>query len=509
MEDSNKQKPHVLNSFSIKLEYIDSKNEDADLIETSDDSKNDKSIDRFENIVQNYVTVLQIIWDYAHEIGSVAERTSFSNLSLIPSLLKEISERHRQARKDEQPLANIIFSFKKDDDEDKDISFHIYEFDHIKKLQDCLTKHDKALRLLNETVLQQIVNAWEKVLGELVSWKLKADPDIIPKDKKVDCAQLLKFDSLEEMKRFFIEEEVTEFLKSKSTPEQINYFKNTFSADLASIFPRIKELYEIILCRHTIVHNGGIASAEYCRRVKNLNGTKIKEGERLKVDTSYIVKAWTIIYSAGVILTHLVAKTHARQIKSKEEEMEADSLLINSSYNNLKNNQYQAAIIILEYATNIHLADSTSSLMALVNLAQAYKWNKEESKCLDVLKKHSWDSCSANFRICVAALKDDCTDFAHQLKIVAHEKSIEVAELFEWPVFKLIKENEEFNNWIINAYGENTILPKTSSQPKLLDFQHNTTISNFMEEILSSMNDSEKEELNKAIELSDKLSEPS
>ena len=41
---------------------------------------NVSSVDQFRLIAQSFVTCMQILWEYAHEVGAVAERTFLSNL---------------------------------------------------------------------------------------------------------------------------------------------------------------------------------------------------------------------------------------------------------------------------------------------------------------------------------------------------------------------------------------------------------------------------------------------
>ena len=315
-------------------------------------SPSNDSIDQFRLVAQNFVTCMQVLWQYTHEIGSVAERTSLTNLAHLPSLLKDIEKRRKEAIPEEAPFAKIVFSFENEKGERQHKKIPIFDATHANKLAECLTQHNKALRLLHETVLQQMVNAWEQALGDLVAWKLRADPDSIPKDKKLSYSNLLTFSDFDDVRRHLVEEEVADFLKNKATLEQIKYFKDEFNADFRSHFSATDELCEIVLRRHAVVHGGGMASSEYCRRVsklKNLPIKNIEQGRLLPLETKYIKRAWSIIYSAGVIITHLVAKSHSRSKKSKPDEEASDSFLNNAAFNAIKAKQYEAATIILQY----------------------------------------------------------------------------------------------------------------------------------------------------------------
>jgi len=347
MAEMNTRVPFLPDKISCKIELAVDSAQGEESRGTAGASPAGGSIEQFRSVAQNFVTYLQVLWQYAHEVGSVAERTSLTNLAHLPSLLKDIEKRRDEAAPDEVPVAKIVFAVaneKKAQQQQK--SFPIFDLEHAKKLGQCLTQHNKALRLLNETVLQQMVNAWERALGDLVAWKLRADPDAIPKERTLSYAQLLSFADFDEVRRHVVEEEVTEFLKSKTALEQIQYFKREFGADFQSQFPAVGELCEIVLRRHAVVHAGGIASSEYCRRVakfKNLPEKPAEQGSRLSLDAKYIKRAWSVIYSAGVVLTHLVARSHARSKKCKKDEEESDSFLINAGFNAIKSKQYEAA----------------------------------------------------------------------------------------------------------------------------------------------------------------------
>jgi hypothetical protein len=491
MSELSTRVPFLPDKISCKIEFAASSVSRQKQEEKDETSPTAGSIDQFQSVAQTFVTYMQVLWQYTHEVGTVAERTSLTNLARLPSLLKDIEKRRNDAAPDEVPVATIVFAVedrKKEQQHKK--SFPVFELEHANKLGQCLTQHEKALRLLNETVLQQMVNAWERALGDLVAWKLRADPDAIPKDRTLSYSQILTFADFDEARRHVVEEEVADFLKSKTTVEQLKYFKDEFGADFRSQFPDVGKLCEIVLRRHAVVHAGGMASSEYCRRVaslKNLSDKPAEKGKPLPIPSGYIKRAWSVIYSAGVVLTHSVAKSHARRKKCKKDEEDSDSFLINAAFNVIKTGQYEAAKTILCYAHGLRLASSGSNLMVIVNLAQAHKWSGDDAACRTLLDGQDWASSSANFRLCVAALREDEDAFAQELEIVAKEETVGLPELFEWPVFQRVRKREDFLDVIRTAYGEDVKLPTDSKQPKLLDFEPTVTISELLKGIVSEM----------------------
>ena len=249
----------------------------------------------------------------------------------------------------------------------------MYDRDHFQRIADCVRFHDAALDILNDTVLQQIVNTWENCLGSLVSWYLNTSPDSLDNNEGISLKELMKFASFDDAKRYVVDQEVDQFLKRKDTIEQLNYIKDKLAADLSSHFEVKKELAEIVLRRHAVVHANGRASAEYIRRAKKLDSTfteNLEAGDSVQPDPEYIRKSWSTIYAGGVILMHLILKAHARSRKSDDDEIRADGFLTDSAFTCIKEMQYGAAELILKYACKHHLKSEQSRLISKVNYAQ-------------------------------------------------------------------------------------------------------------------------------------------
>ncbi|MBW2631962.1 MAG: hypothetical protein JRC90_09445 [Deltaproteobacteria bacterium] len=450
--------------------------------------KNDKNnvgiqMPSFNMIGQNFITVLQMLWKYMHGIGAVAEKTSIRNLASLPVLLQDLVEREKRATNNETSIAEVEFGITIRDEnkveETKTITAKVYEPDHLKSLDEFRQYNDAALKILNESALQQIVNAYENVLCELLTWHFHNKPDSAPKNKEITYQKLLSFSSLEDAKKYVIDEEIENFLKRKGTDEQLKYIKEELKADIASHFKYISEFKEIILRRHAIVHAGGLASAEYIRRVKSIKGidiSNIDEGKLIPLNSKYVIDAWNIVCSMGVILLHLVAKACARSKHSKEEENEADVFLINSSCNCIQNNQLDAAESILNYAHKLKLSDDSSDWMVIINLAQTLRWKGDIEGCERLLNSKKWDAHNSLFQLCVAALRDDEETFKKLLFEIPSQEKISITELYEWPVFRLMRSKEDFHEWVKKAFGEEIKLVADLFKPKVIDIKSDDTL---------------------------------
>ena len=455
-------------------------------ISTSSNGHNEDfgiQVPTFNMIAQNFNTVLQMLWKYMHSIGAVAQKTSIANLASLPVLLDKVVEREKNATETESPIAEVEFIIVIRDENNventTEITANVYEFKHLESLNEFRQYNDAALKILNESALQQIVNAYENVICELLTWHFHNNPDAAPKDKEISYRELLSFSSLEDAKRHVIAKEIENFLKRKGTDEQLKYIKNELKADVPSYFKQLHEFKEIILRRHAIVHAGGIASAEYMRRSKDIKGidlSKISEGKNLPLDAKYVMNSWNVIYAMGMILLHLVAKECARSKHSKKEENEADKVLINSSFNCIQNNQLDAAELILKYSHKLRLAEDPSDLMVIINLAQTLRWKGDIEGCKRLLRSKVWSAYSSLFQLCVAALEDDENSFKTLLFDIATQKVISITDLCEWPVFKLMRSKENFQIWVKESFGEEIISVAELFKPKVVHINPEKTL---------------------------------
>jgi hypothetical protein len=440
----------------------------------------------FSESGNKFTALLLMLRKYMNEIRDVAEATTFTNMVSLPVLAKEILDRAEKAVDGEKPIAESILTLTylndKNKEETHEIKSKVYEHKHIEKLEDYNKYHNAALKILNETTVQQIVNSFEMLLADILSWQLTSNPDAAPKDQKLSFRELLTFSSFEEAKKHVIDQEISSFLKSKSIEEQLKYFKDEFSADIGSHFCKLSEFKEFIYRRHVIVHAGSVATAEYLRKMKSLNlkeYQKIKAGQVLKIETEYVKNAWDYTYSMGVILLHLVARNWARSNKNKDLEDKIDTFLLNASFSNIQEGQYKCAYNILHYAHKLTLSKQSTKLRIIINLAQTYLWLDQKEDCEKLLERFDWSSTSSIFRLCVSALLNKIDEFKVQLPLVIAQQEIGISELFEWPVFRKMRENTDFPKWVEKASGRPVgPLPQLYS-PKLLDFKFKTSLEQF------------------------------
>jgi hypothetical protein len=179
-----------------------------------------------ESIGSKFTTRLQLLWTFVGEIGPVAASTSFTNMASVLALFADINESSK-GRKPTDALADCEFTvaFQRADGTTDEIAipFTVFERRHLKSLSDRVKYHDAALRLLHETAVQQLVNAYEQLMGDMVRRYIFRNHSSAAADERISYRELLAFSSLEEAQRRVVEKQVVDFVRDNDTAQHLKY----------------------------------------------------------------------------------------------------------------------------------------------------------------------------------------------------------------------------------------------------------------------------------------------
>ena len=438
-----------------------------------------------DDAAKQFATRLQLLLTYRREIGTVAGATSFANSLSIFALLSEMADASRN-RDEADALAGFSFEVLLEDDDGSVLRFSaggpIYEHHHAQAVANRMKYHDAALRLLHETSVQQLVNAYERLIGDIARSYIFENTQVAANDQSLTYRQILEFASLDEVKRAVVEAQVTTLIRNSSSLEKLKWLRERLNVDVRSQFPDINAFSGLELRRHAIVHAGGIATSEYLRRLRALGESEsASEGTPLALSSAYLERAWDVVYALGVVTIHLASVARARRLHDAEQEEIADGQLNNSAFWAIEQRHYGAAERILEYAHKRRLSKTTQQLMTIVNLAQTYKWQGREKDCRDLLRENDWEAANDQFRLCAAVLRDE--DAEEHLTRAVKSADITLANLYEWPVFSKFRELDEFPAVVERVFGSDVRPPLERFPAALLNFSHEDTIRKLFEHL--------------------------
>lgn len=435
---------------------------------------------------QRFATRLQLLWTYVTQIGAAAQTTSFANMAGVLALVDEITESAKgKAPHDAISMFELVLHVKqKGDKSRKEIKFEapLFEERHQRAVRERIKYHDAALTILHETAVQQLVNAYEQLMADLLRRHIATNTSEAAKDQSITYQQLLEFQSLEEAKRHVIETQVTEFIRSKDTPQQFKHFRDHLKIDVSSNYSDLALYRELVLRRHAIVHAGGVATPDYIRKLKSIGGFPVPvEGAVFELSPKYVLQAWDVVYSLGVVTFHLLAQTIARRDHDSDAEDQADNWLNAAALWAVEQRRYKAAERMLTYANGLHLAKDTCQLMVLINLAQTHKWQGDEKKCRDLLDTRDWAATNSAFRLCAATLRGDNVEAA--MIQAVKEEQLSLDQVYEWPVFQELRKQEGFPELLQKAFGTGANRQVEPFPATLLDMSPRTRLDKIFEHL--------------------------
>lgn len=335
--------------------------------------------------------------------------------------------------------------------------FYIVKQEHIrrnKKLRKEINYSRIAHQIIQRNFVVSLVSQYDSFLGGLIRTMYFIKPELIDaSDKKLTFTNLVELGSVQEARDYIIEKEIDAILRG-SHSNQLTWFEQKIGKirDKITCWPEFIELTER---RNLFVHNNGVVTNQYLRVCKE-NGVKFEKeislDDELLVEPKYFEKAFKCIFEIGVLLSQAVWR---KFIPEKIED--ADSNIINLSYELIHNAEYDLAIRILDFF-NKYIKDYSSQdllLRLLLNRAQAYKWSGNTQKCKEILDEKDWSACSDIFKLATQVLKDDFESaYKSMHRLGSQSNEIDKSKYKEWPIFKEIRREKEFIENFESIFGE-------------------------------------------------------
>lgn len=441
----------------------------------------------FDGCADSFNKIMLLLLEYTRQVGSVASMTSDSNRVLMYSVLEELIF---NAKTKGDRVGEVILGFKGDSADEKNIlekSFNVYDPNLLHRLNEMMEKYREAEHILADSAIQQFVNSWEYHLANLIKMYYVYNPEKLDETMTLTYKQITDANDIAHMQMLLVDRVVRAFLNKRDPDEMVPCLQKEFGIDFYGQFPEMKKLSEIVLRRHLIVHAGGIANKEYIDLVRKLKmeGSLPVDGERVESSVGYVLNAWDIIYSAGMIAYHLIAISYAQKKANVEAEESADSQVAEAAFYALKANRPYAAKIILEYIAKRSMKDVESVLQSKLNLALVYKTIGQENQCSKVLSQYNWNSTSDKFRICVYALKEDVKEVFRLLRKMVMEKPSYISNVYEWPIYQWIRRAPQFEEEMkkLEEECQKLTCKRGPTECKVLDF--NMSSANVEEKIMT------------------------
>lgn len=323
-----------------------------------------------------------------------------------------------------------------------------------RRIERSIINLNSSQHLMPRNLIVAMVCTYDAFLGKVIRFILETMPEILnSSERNISFSDLKKFDSISDAREYIMEKEIETVLR-KSHIEHFDWLelklKTPFKKGLES-WPTFVELTQR---RNLFVHSDGIVSSQYltvCNEHKCPLGEATKNGAKLGVSKHYFDECFCCLYEIGIKLSHVVwRKLLLNELKSIDEN------LIGVTFDLIDKRDYLVAIRILEFFTDksIKHSDDAQLRIMLINLAQSYKWNKQNDKCIELLCAHDWSSSQDQFKLAVSVLKEDWDSTYSIMKRICHDDEFDRAAFRNWPLFKELRKQERFPEIYELCYNE-------------------------------------------------------
>jgi hypothetical protein len=325
-----------------------------------------------------------------------------------------------------------------------------------------------AGQVVPRSFVVSLVSQFDSFLGQLIKALFYHRPEkLAGSEKALTFAQLMEFNSIDKAKEHIIEKEVETVLR-KSHADQFDWLERTFDIQLRKDLPSWSTFIEVTERRNLFVHANAVVTNQYlkiCREHKVSLSEDLQVGDQLEVPPGYFDTAYRCIFEIGMKLAHVLWRKHASY-----QRKQADGNLISISYELLEEEQYELAQNILDFAceTIKKHASENLRLRLVVNRAQAYKWNGNPEKALEIVNREDWTATSNLFKLAQAVLIGAFADAANLMVKLKDGNEIKKGDYRDWPLFKEFRCTEEFLLAYEQIFGDPFNKVEPPDDPKLL-----------------------------------------
>lgn len=303
----------------------------------------------------------------------------------------------------------------------------------LKKEYKEIESMQKQKTILYNGSLMLLITYYENLIAGLFREDFIKYPDRIHLDSKSVTYKILEeFNDIAEIKRHLVDEEVVSMMY-KSHEDWVKYFTDKMKLELIYINENITTITEIIARRNLLVHNNGKVNSIYI----NLTGNKeIKKGATISVTQEYIQYAIDVIEIAGF---SLVTEMWLKNSKGDEDEVgKLDSIMYSEC---LEGENWLLGRYLYAMCCKDKKISEAERLMFKINMWQCEKRLGEFEKVKADIEMLDLSAALPRYRLAVLALLENEKEF---FEVFDKQSDIDEETLKEWPIFRDIREGEEF-----------------------------------------------------------------
>jgi hypothetical protein len=324
------------------------------------------------------------------------------------------------------------------------ISIPVGRAHEFKRLIDDLAIAVSSLPLSFRGLFLVLISKWDAYIGSILRWVYNVQPEIINSSgRSILYTELRDIGSVSAARSKIVEDEIASVLR-ESHAEHFSYLEKKLKIPLRENLEIWPDFVEITQRRHLIAHTDAVVSQQYLQVCADNQVTldpKVRLGSELLIDIDYFSQSCNCLTELGVKLSQVLW----RKLES-DGIIEAEENLIKTTFEMIEAEQFRPAIKILTFslAPPMKFKEARNRFVAIINLAQAYKWSGDDAECREIIKGEDWSASNVDFRLAVAVLQDDFPAASDLMKRIGLDGDIKKESYENWPLFKEFRKSNEF-----------------------------------------------------------------
>ena len=340
------------------------------------------------------------------------------------------------------------------------------------KLRKKKNRTEKASELIPPTYIISLVSLFDSFLAGLVRcvYNLKQEL-LLESQQSFTYREIVRYDTTREVKKLIIDNTIDKLFRD-SHKEQIQWFEKAFEVNTLRKFAGWGDFIELTERRNLFVHADGIVSGQYIEECKKNDYQlgNINIGRKLIADNEYFEKSFRLLYEMAIMLTQiLINKLYLGREKFSTDTTVRDNIFINNVYELICEEHYDIAINVSKFAINNAFKRTNKDKTFIeLNLAQAYKWSGNEKECKAVLQDLDTSAMNIDLQIPKKVLEEEYDEDYSMMKDLGKGSKILTKEAYrEWPIFRKIRKQKEFEDAFEAIFGEALAIQDSSDTKEI------------------------------------------
>ena len=329
------------------------------------------------------------------------------------------------------------------------------------KLQKKYKRAQQSFKIIPPSYLVTLVSEFDLFYAGLIRCVYSICPEKLKESEMSFLYRDLQaLESLKDVKNKIINKCIEDRLRDSHT-KQFSWLAKALNVDELTKFEGWADFVELTERRNLFVHANGIVSGQYileCEKYQKLPPERIV-GTQLSVDKDYFEKSYRLLYKIGIMLTQMLLR--CLYLPDNTEDSSAiDELFISNVYELISDEIYDVAIDVSEFIlqNKKFKHNSFDRGYIVLNLAQAHKWNNDNSKCLEILDSEDWSASTNELLMPVYVLQENYDEVYKRMRELGSKNTkMTVSSYLEWPIFKMLREQKEFMTIFEEIFGESPI----------------------------------------------------